>query len=98
MTTLTLDQDPVAASVETTETHLVIHLADGRLLSVPLEWYPRLLHGTAEERANCSIELDGFALRWPDLDEDLNIEGLLAGKRSGESQASLERWMKRRAG
>ena len=62
----------------------------GRSLIIPLTWYPRLLHGTLAERQNWHL-LGGYAIEWPDLDEHIGIEGLLAGRRSSESQKSLER-------
>ena len=79
----------------TTET-LVVDLVDGRTISVPVAWYPRLAHGTAAERARWRFIGEGEGIHWPDLDEDLSIEGLLAGRRSGETQASLQRWLERR--
>lgn len=72
--------------------HLVVELADGRSLLVPLEWYPRLYHATEKERQNWQLLGGGYAIEWPDLDEHIGVEGLLAGRRSGESAASLERW------
>jgi len=71
---------------------LVVDLADGRSLSIPLEWYPRLFHVSQEERQNWTLLGDGYAIEWPDLDEHIGVEGLLAGKRSGESRKSFERW------
>jgi hypothetical protein len=65
----------------------------GRSLIIPLTWYPRLLHGTLAERQNWQLLGDGYAIEWPDLDEHIGIEGLLAGRRSSESQKSLERWL-----
>ncbi len=62
MTTLTLEADPVALTIVVTETHLIVDLADGRQLSAPLAWYPRLLQGTAEERQNWEIFSDGMAI------------------------------------
>ena len=93
MTTLVLEQDPVAVKVALTADHLVVELADGRSLTVPLEWYPRLLHGGESERHNLQILGDGYAIEWPDLDEHIGIEGLLAGRRSGESEGSFNRWL-----
>ncbi len=75
---------------------LTVVLDDGRVISVPLSWYPRLYHGTPEERANFRLIGDGEGIRWPDLDEDISVEDLLAGRRSGESEASLMRWLRRR--
>lgn len=92
MTTLTLEADPVALTIDVNATHLIVDLADGRQLSVPLAWYPRLLQGTVEERQNWEIFGDGIAIEWADLDEPIELEGLLAGRKSGESQRSLDRW------
>lgn len=79
-----------------TEDTLVVDLVDGRTLSVPLSWYPRLAHGTAAERAEWRLIGRGEGIHWPKLDEDISVEGLLAGRRSGESQASLQRWLQSR--
>jgi hypothetical protein len=68
-------------------------LVDGRSLIIPLSWYPRLLHATQKERENWEILGDGYAIAWDDLDEHIGIEGLLAGKSSGESERSFERWL-----
>jgi len=76
-----------------TDDDLVVDLFDGRRISVPLAWYPRLLNATAKERDNCSLLGDGYAIEWPDLDEHIGIEGILAGRTSGESRQSLERWL-----
>lgn len=93
MTTLVLEQPPRAASVNVSGQFLVIELADRRSLSVPLDWYPRLFHASDSQRRNCQILGEGYAVEWPDLDEHIGVEGLLAGRRSGESQASLQRWL-----
>lgn len=93
MTTLVLETEPVAERVDVTAESLVVHLADGRSLSVPLEWFPRLLHASPEERESWQLIGEGYALEWPDLDEHVGIEGLLAGRRSGESKQSLQRWL-----
>lgn len=85
-----------AAEVSTTDDTLTVDLADGRTLCVPLAWYPRLLHGTPEERRNWRLIGDGAGIHWPDLDEDISVEGLLLGKQSGESQRSLQRWLEAR--
>ena len=92
MTTLVLEQEPKAVRIETDDERLTVHLTDGRTLSVPLEWYPRLTFATPAERANVELFRDGHAIYWPDLDEDLHVPGLLAGRRSMESQRSSERW------
>ena len=96
MTTLTLEQDPVAVKVAVTPEQLIVELGDGRTLCVPLSWYPRLLHGSETERRNWQVLGDGYAIEWPDLDEHIGMEGLLAGRRSGESAASIEKWLKAR--
>jgi hypothetical protein len=97
MTTLTLEADPIVLTLEITDTHLIAELTDGRKLSVPLAWYPRLLHGTVAERLNWELLGDGEAIEWADLDEHIELEGLLAGRKSGESQRSLDRWLAQRA-
>ncbi|MCI0334969.1 MAG: DUF2442 domain-containing protein [Planctomycetes bacterium] len=75
---------------------MTAHLDDGRALSVPLAWYPRLLHGTLQEREQFELIGDGDGIHWPRLDEDISVEGLLAGKRSAETDASLSRWLEKR--
>ncbi len=93
MTTLVLETDPVAVGVITVEETMTIHLADGRSIVIPLAWYPRLVHGSPAQRQNWRLLGDGYAIEWPDLDEHISIEGLLAGRRSGESDQSLARWL-----
>ncbi len=85
-----------AQSVSVTPDALVVDLVDGRTLSVPVAWYPRLVHGTAAERGHWRFIGEGEGIHWPDLDEDISIEGLLAGRRSGETHGSLQRWLDRR--
>ena len=96
MTTLTLEVDPIAVAVTVTDRELFIELEDGRSIAIPMEWYPRLLHGTVAERQNYQLLGDGYAIEWPDLDEHIGIEGLLAGRKSSESQRSVERWLEGR--
>ena len=86
----------VAQRVEVRDQELVVDLADGRTLMIPIAWYPRLAHGTREERVNCRLIGRGEGVHWPDLDEDISVEGLLAGRPSGESQSSLRNWLKSR--
>lgn len=93
MSTLVLENDPLATAVETSEKYLTVELADGRRIIVPLAWYPRLLNATEAERRNCLLLGDGYAIEWPDLDEHIGVEGLLAGRPSGENPRSLERWL-----
>ncbi len=83
-------------NVEVTDDTLSVDLEDGRTVSVPIGWYPRLAHGTDEERSNFKIGGAGYGVHWPDLDEDIGVEGMLLGKRSSESHSSFERWLKRR--
>ena len=82
---------PVAQSVRVDDESLVVELQDGRTISVPISWYPRLERSSSEERANW--EIFGSGIHWPDIDEDISVEALLAGKRSNESQSSLEKWL-----
>src|SRR6059036_985111 len=86
----------LAQHVRVTNDALVVDLADGRTLSVPLAWYPRLTHGTPGERSKWRLIGQGQGIHWPDLDEDISVEGLLAGQPSGESQTSLQKWLKSR--
>lgn len=88
---------PDAVGVKVTDDTLTIELSDGRTISVPLAWYPRLLHATPEEREHWRLIGKGQGIHWDDLDEDIGVEGLLAGRQSGESQASLKRWLEGRA-
>ena len=92
----TLTAEARARHVIITADTLSVDLSDGRTISVPLAWYPRLLHGTAEERNNWRFIGDKEGVHWPDLDEDISVENLLAGKPSGESQSSFKRWMEKR--
>ncbi len=87
---------PRAIHVSVTDDTLTVDLDDGRTIAVPISWFPRLAYGTATERANVQIVGAGFGLHWPDLDEDIGVEGLLLGKKSTESPASLARWLERR--
>jgi hypothetical protein len=93
MTTLTLETEPLAVATSFESDKLIVELADGRSLVVPLVWYPRLMHGSRTERANWQLLGEGYAIEWPYLDEHIGIEGLLAGRRSSESQRSLDRWL-----
>jgi hypothetical protein len=93
MSSLTAD---VRANI--TDDSLTVVLNDGRSISAPLAWYPRLLHGTLDERKNWRLIGDAEGIHWTDLDEDISIQNLLRGQRSGESQASFEKWLKNRTG
>ena len=96
MSTLVTERDIFAESVYFSEDSLTVRLDDGRSLSVPLAWYPRLLHGTEAEREKYELIGEGEGIHWPELDEDISVEGLLAGRRSAESAASLAEWRQRR--
>jgi hypothetical protein len=86
-----------ATSIRVTSDCLSVDLTDGRTISVPLAWYPRLLHATDEERQNWRFIGEREGIHWPDLDEDISVENLLLGKPSGESQGSFKRWLQERA-
>jgi hypothetical protein len=79
--------------VTVTDDTLSADLEDGRTISVPIGWYPRLAYATPAERASYEITGAGYGIRWPDLDEDLGVEGLLLGRRSTESAESFKRWL-----
>ncbi len=99
MSTVVVDlQNINIQDVDVSEDTLTVDLSDGRSLSVPLAWYPRLYAGTPAERKNWRLIGRGVGIHWPDLDEDLSVEGLVLGKKSTESQASLARWLGQRNG
>ena len=79
-----------------TDDTLTVDLEDGRTISVPIGWYPRLAYGSHKERTNFEISGAGYGIHWPDLDEDIGVEGLLLGKRSMESSTSFGKWLQRR--
>jgi hypothetical protein len=83
-----------AVCVTVTKDALAVDLADGRTVIAPLAWYPRFLHGTSEERRRWRLIGRGEGIHWPDLDEDISVDGLLAGRPSGESQRSFKRWLR----
>lgn len=87
----------LATKLEITEDGLAVELSDGRTITVPLIWYPRLQNATQDERSNWKFIGKGQGIHWNDLDEDIGVEGLLAGCHSGESQSSLKRWLEDRA-
>ena len=89
-------QTALAARVEFTDDALNVVLSDGRSVSVPLAWYPRLSHGTPSERANWRLIGVGRGIHWPDLDEDISVRNILDGHSSGESQSSFKRWLQSR--
>ncbi len=89
-------QDARAVRLIVSDEALTVDLVDGRTIIVPLAWYPRLWHGTPAERNHFEFLADGAFIHWPDLDEDLSVAGLLAGRRSGESSQSLKKWLQNR--
>jgi hypothetical protein len=91
MSTLTVEAK--ALSVTIMDDTLAVDLTDGRTISVPLAWYPRLVRGTFAERSNWRFIGDNEGVHWPDLDEDISVENLLMGNPSGESQSSFKRWL-----
>lgn len=99
MSTLAIDTRPISATnVEITEESLIVDLEDGRTISVPLAWYPRLLHASSAERTNWRLIGKGEGIHWPDLDEDISVENILLGSPSGESHRSFKRWLEKRQG
>lgn len=83
----------VAIKVNVTEDALSVELADGRTITAPLAWYPRLFHGTANERQSWRLIAGGRGIHWPDLDEDISVANLLRGRPSAESQKSFKKWL-----
>lgn len=97
MTSPTDTTEARATSVEVTDEAIIVELEDGRTLTTPLAWYPRLVYGTPEERRNVYLIGGGTGMHWPDLDEDLSVRGMLAGRPSQEGPESLKRWKATRA-
>lgn len=94
MTTLAIDiQLAKAQNVTVTEDTLSVDLTDGRTVSVPIVWYPRLLNARLEEQNNWRLIGRGEGIHWPDLDEDISVENLILGRASGESQRSFKCWL-----
>jgi hypothetical protein len=85
-----------ALHVQVTEDALIVELVDGRTVSVPLAWYPRLVHSTHAERATWRLIGNGEGIHWPEIDEDISVDNILRGMPSGESQSSFKRWLAQR--
>src|ERR1019366_9656608 len=99
MNTSAVENDEVLATyVVVSDTSITVSLSDGRQLVLPLEWYPRLKFGTPAERNNWRLVGDGVGIHWADLDEDLSVEGFLAGRKSIESPKSIKGWLAERGG
>ena len=92
MSTFRVEHEVLALSVQFSDEAIIVMLDDGRTLSVPLSWYPRLLQGTGEERKNYELIGGGQGIHWPALDEDISVESMLAGHSSSETASSVERW------
>ena len=97
MNTLVIERGvPEAIDVHVSEDTLCVELSDGRTISVPLDWYPRLTHATDQERSNWRLIGKGHGIHWEDLDEDISVNNLLNGISSGESQLSFKKWLNAR--
>lgn len=97
MNSLQIDlKEATARQLNIDDDALVVDLADGRTITVPLAWFPRLAHGTLSERENWRLIGNGEGIHWPSLDEDISVRSLLAGQPSGETQESLQKWLKAR--
>ena len=97
MTTLAVEIEiPNAENVIVTDDTLSVDLSDGRTISVPIAWYPRLSYSSHYERKNWRLIGRGHGIHWEDIDEDISIEGLLAGRPSNESQISFKKWLESR--
>jgi hypothetical protein len=88
MGTLAVEVHPLAQHVECTDDELIVSLIDGRKVSVPLAWFPRLAQASAAERSRWEILGDGQGIHWPDIDEDLSVAGLLVGARADREKAA----------
>ena len=98
MTSLTVEllELPKIQTVEVTDDTLSVDLSDGRTISVPLAWYPRLLQGSMEERNSWRLIAGGEGIHWNQLDEDISVKNIILGQSSGESQKSFQRWLDER--
>ena len=91
------NQSPLATQVKITRETLSVEIADGRTISAPLAWYPRLSHATEDERNSWRLIGGGRGIHWPALDEDISVANLLAGQPSAESQTSFKKWLAARS-
>ena len=90
--------DTRAVHVRVTKDALAVDLEDGRTVLTPIAWYPRLQHATVQERNHWRLIGNGEGIHWPELDEDISVEGLLAGRRSAEGRKSFAKWLAARTG
>ncbi|MYC21125.1 MAG: DUF2442 domain-containing protein [Caldilineaceae bacterium SB0662_bin_25] len=84
---------PRVTGVEISSGRVTAHLIDGRMISAPLIWYPRLAHATPDERNGWELRGGGQRVHWPDLDEEISIEGMLAGQPVGENRRLFSDWL-----
>lgn len=91
-----IEKEALAVKVRVTEDEVIVDLLDGRRISTPVTWYPRLLHGNEVERNTLELIGRGSGIHWPLLDEDLSVSGMLKGFPSGESESSLQTWIDQR--
>ena len=96
MNTFTLEHECLAIGLSFSKDSFTVHLNDGRHVTIPLAWYPRLLAGTKQEQENHEFIAGGEGIHWPKLDEDIRVDDLLSGYRSQESQNSLKKWLQKR--
>lgn len=90
---LVLRHPPRIDHVHVTDSALRVYLSDGRMLSCPLAWFPRLLHGTLAERNHYVLGRDDTTIHWPDLDEDMELSRLFVGGKNAETETSIQRWL-----
>jgi len=93
MSTLTLEYEPNITNLHIYNNILSIELDDERTISIPLSWYPRLQHATLDELKDWKIIGHGYGIAWETIDEHISITGILAGRKSGESPASFQKWL-----
>jgi hypothetical protein len=92
MSTSTLASSPTAVGVEVSDEELTVSLSDGRVVRVPLSWYPRLSNALPQHRGSWQFIGGGHGIHWPELDEDISVENVLLGQPSGEGARSFARW------
>jgi hypothetical protein len=88
---------PEVMNLLLTDDTLSVDLSDGCSISVPVAWFPRLLHSSEQERNNWRLIGKGHGIHWEDIDEDISVEGLIAGRPSGESLESFKKWLAKRS-
>ena len=92
MSTSMRTADVTIQDVGTTDENICVSLSDGRTVTVPISWYPRLSHASPEHRAKWELIGHGHGIHWPELDEDVSVENILLGQPSGEGPRSFARW------